>query len=514
MRLTILVGLEIVVLGLEAELNLRILVLLALVTLLLAGCNDQPSATAVPASPTLGPSPQARPPIATAPLVPSPTLTPSVTATATPTPTVTRTPPTSTVVPTPTFSPGAVILPTVEIPTRTPSPADADPLEEILSSISSHTSSLRNLFSLGPIARKIITRDELSRRLLDDLEDDREEIYETQELYITLGIMAEDTDFFDLLLNLYSEGVAGFFDTDEEELFVVQDADEFGPQDALTLAHEFTHGLQQQHFDIHSLLVEQKENSDRSLALRALVEGDASITERIYLFQFLDEDERTAAQEAVSSVPLEVFEAAPHVVRRIFTFPYQEGFRFAARLLLATNSWELIDRAYEQLPESSEQILHLDKYQSSETPDAVELPDISADLGEGWTELSRDTLGEFRLMIYLETELADERPAVAAEGWGGDSFSLLKGPQDQNVLVSLISWDSESDAQEFFDTFLDFIRVRTELEWESVETDEMIQVIALPAQDIYIKLEVAETLLIFAPDSGVLEAARAAIESP
>ena len=489
------------------ELKIRILVLLVLVTSLLAGCSDQTSATAVPFSPTPEPPPT-RPPVSTSTPTPSPPLTHSVTATPTPTP------PTPTVAPTPTFSPGAVILPTVAIPTRTPAPADADPLVEKLDSISIRASALRNLYLLRPVDREIITREELTQRLLEDFEEDRDEIYESQELYITLGIMAEHTDYFDLLLNLYGEGVVGFFDTEEEELFVVQDAQEFGPQDALTLAHEVTHGLQQQHFDIHAMLEDQKGNSDRSLALRALVEGDASIAERIYLFQYMDEDERTEASKAASSASLEAFEAAPHVVQRIFTFPYQEGFQFAARLLLETNSWELVDRAFEELPESTEQILHLDKYKSSETPVAVELPDIAAALGEGWIELSRDTLGEFRLMIYLETGVSDELAAVAAEGWGGDTFSLLKGPQDQNALVSLISWDSEADAQEFFDTFLDFIQTRTGLEWESVETNELIRVIAMPDQSIYLKLVMAESLLIFAPDSGVLEAARAALDSP
>ena len=391
---------------------MRILVLLALVTSLLASCGDQPAATAVPSGPTPEPSPPTVPPTSTSTPTPKPTPIPSVTATPTPTPT-------PTVTPTPTFSPGAVILPTVGIPTRTPVPAHVDPLVQELDNISTRTSALRTLYLLRSVDREIITREELSQRLLEDFEEDRDEIYESQELYITLGVLAEDTNYFDLLLDLYGEGVVGFFDTEEEKLFIVQDDEEFDLQDALTLVHEFAHGLQQQHFDIHTTLEDLKGNSDRSLAFRALVEGDASITERIYLFQYMDEDERAEASEAASSVSLEAFDAAPHVVQRLFTFPYQEGFRFAARLLRATNSWELNNRAFEELPESTEQILHFGKYKSSEMPEAVELPDIAAALGEGWTELRRDTLGEFRLMIYLETgvseELADAAAAAGAE---------------------------------------------------------------------------------------------------
>ena len=37
-------------------------------------------------------------------------------------------------------------------------------------------------------------------------------------------------------------------------MYIVKDAPEFSPEDdALTYAHEFVHGLQQQHSDIHSI---------------------------------------------------------------------------------------------------------------------------------------------------------------------------------------------------------------------------------------------------------------------
>jgi len=71
------------------------------------------------------------------------------------------------------------------------------------------------------------------------------------------------------------------------------------------------------------------------------------------------------------------------VVQRTVTFPYREGARFVASLYLILNDWGFVDRAYTELPESTEQILHPEKYHASEEPVRVLLPDIAESLGAG-----------------------------------------------------------------------------------------------------------------------------------
>ena len=395
-----------------------------------------------------------------------------------------------------------------------PAPAvapSADLLAERLEDIGSKTSMSRRLFAKARIDREFINREELTAFLVDDLKEDAEEIYETQELYKALGIIDEGVVLYDLLLGLYGEGVLGFFDLEEERLYVVQDAEELRPLDVLTYSHEYSHGLQQQYFDLFSKRESIKDNSDQSLAYRALFEGDATISETLYMITHMSSEDQAAARQSSQDSVSEAFDSAPNVIQRTFVFPYREGPQFVFELYRIENSWDAVNRAYGRVPVSTEQILHPEKYQAGEEPKIVELPDLAGALGEGWTELTRNTFGEFFLLAYLETDILPERARAAADGWGGDRYALLKGPEDGSLLASLITWDSTDDAQEFNAAMMDFTQARTGGEWEAVGQDGTEHITDLPTQSIYVSISQADTVLIIAPDRATLDLARAAL---
>ena len=108
-----------------------------------------------------------------------------------------------------------------------------------------------------------------------------------------------------------------------------------------------------------------------------------------------------------------------------------------------------MNEAFGNPPTSTEQVLHPQKYVSGEGPVAVSLPDVADALGEDWEEVYSDVMGEFFLRTYLETRTAEPAAALAAAGWGGDRYALLRGPGDEYALVSLIEWDTGQDAREF-----------------------------------------------------------------
>ena len=117
--------------------------------------------------------------------------------------------------------------------------------------------------------------------------------------------------------------------------------------------------------------------------------------------------------------------------------------------------WESVSAAYKNLPKSSEQILHAEKYAADEAPQKVSVRDLSASLGRGWRMADNDVQGEWGCYILLDEFLqAIDVSKRAAAGWGGDRYALFVGPQKTDAVVALKTvWDTEADAREFFDAY-------------------------------------------------------------
>ncbi|MDQ3856053.1 MAG: hypothetical protein M3281_06615, partial [Chloroflexota bacterium] len=129
-------------------------------------------------------------------------------------------------------------------------------------------------------------------------------------------------------------------------------------------------------------------------------------------------------------------------------FRYREGQIFATRLW-QEGGWQAVNAAYRNPPQSSEQILHPEKYtQNRDEPTAVTVPDISRSLGAGWKRLDENTFGEFQVRVMLSASSESERASAAAAGWDGDRYQLwTRGDEDALVWQSV--WDSERDADDF-----------------------------------------------------------------
>ena len=366
------------------------------ILIILAACGDTPDQQAAPT-----PAPVA---VVIATVEPSPSPTPEPTATPAPTsipiPTPTRTP-----VPTPTFAPRPVILPTVTVPLETATPVGSGPVdvERRISAIGYQTSLIRDLSAVTAVTRELLTKDELQDRVIAEYEEDREELEIRERLYKRLGIIGGDVDLYDVLTGAVGSVVIGMFDTDEETLYVAVGEEGFSLQNELTVAHEVVHSLQQANFDIGGLSEGLKGNQDRRRALRALVEGDASVTEYLYSVKYFDEQQQQEAQEEAADVDISAYLEAPLFIQRTIAFPYVDGPQFVVSLIQQSGDFSLVDAAFEDLPASTEQIIHPEKYRVEE-PVKVSLPDIGSRLGEGWAELDRDVAGElfFRSMMAAQ----------------------------------------------------------------------------------------------------------------
>lgn len=346
------------------------------------------------------------------------------------------------------------------------SPTPSIPLAQALASfddtvsrVQRRVTSLRNLVPLQPIQTNLETRDKLAdladahfkRRLL------RDQVFETEELYKALGLMDEDADLEAITRDILMQQVSALFDDNSGRLYVLSDAPILGPAEELAYSSVYMAGMQEQLFLVSDLRRRAGEvgTIDEFRALTAFVGGDAILIQQGYIQQYFAEEQISALERPLLD---NLLAASPDVVRESIIFPQQEGSNYVASLYSHSGNWDGINQIYSDLPISTEQIIHPEKYISRDNPVKVELPDLTDVFGRGWEALSQNTMGEFLIRVYLEQHLGLMKASDAAAGWGGDAYTLMIGPEAEKVFVLSTMWDTLEDSTEFFKAYHEFAR--------------------------------------------------------
>ena len=115
----------------------------------------------------------------------------------------------------------------------------------------------------------------------------------------------------------------------------------------------------------------------------------------------------------------------------------------------ASPSWPGTTRtSSRRSPETTEQVLHPEKYEAGEDPIVIDLPeDLEARIGPGFERTLDDTFGEFQTGVWLR-EAGAENATDAAAGWGGDRIVVLDDGTNWATILGT-EWDSTADAAEF-----------------------------------------------------------------
>ncbi|HUR95527.1 MAG TPA: hypothetical protein VMY76_13135 [Gemmatimonadales bacterium] len=261
--------------------------------------------------------------------------------------------------------------------------------------------------------------------------------------YRMFGLLPDTLVLRSLLLDLYAEQVAGYYDPDSTTLFGVAGADR--SQLRLVLAHEMVHALQGQYLPLDSILKSTASN-DRLTAAQSILEGQATLASIAVLapgqnvastpeFWNLYRDQVRAQQAAMP-----VFARAPLVVREALIFPYLDGAEFM-------HWWETAGPKDTlpygpRMPVSTEQILHPDRYARGDRPLPMRFAPDSGVVHE-------DALGENEIRVLLAALAgSDEVQTVVPIGWGGDRFRVYEAPGGP-ALVWYSVWDDQRAADRF-----------------------------------------------------------------
>ena len=381
--------------------------------------------------------------------------------------------------------------------------AEAD---EILNKIGERVARIRGFSALSSLKLDFQTRQEFKSQREPP---DKEILLETErlkDLCLVLDLCSESDDLSRSLLNLQGEGVLGFYEIEEDSVTLATDGEEPGPLTWLTYAHEYTHALQDQQFDLAGIL--RAETFDSSPSTSAAVEGDASLTESLF-YDTLPLEQQNLLIRALEG-EIERFSRspkviqAPRIIRGTFGWEHSAGPGFVFCLYLE-GGFDAINKAYQDPPQSTEQILHPEKYLAQETPQPVNLPDLAATLA-GWRQQDTGVLGELLTGIYLEAFLPKDKAVAAAQGWGGDRYVLYKDDQGRTLIAMRFLWDDQEEADEFFQAYLDFVTLKSAGDWELLETDENIRLWAGDELGVYLDFEGAATLVIIGPDPATVRA--------
>ena len=316
------------------------------------------------------------------------------------------------------------------------------------------TSELRELSILKTVKSGAQSRSEIERMIIKNLDAETTpaEMHAAEVLLHVFGLAPKEFAYRTFLIKLLTEQVAGYYDPKAQQFYLADWIELEGQKPVM--AHELTHALQDQHFNLKRFENWPKGDSDAELAAHALIEGDATLAMTLYMAKnplvALAFIRSLGAQEAAT----EQFKQAPRAIRESLLFPYEEGSAWATQLY-KRGGWEMVSQAFKKLPQSSEQILHAEKYFSYEAPQKLALPDFKSVLGLEWKKLDYNVNGEWGTYLILDEFLNDATESKqASAGWDGDRFALYEtGKPDEFFVAQLTAWDTPVDAREFFEAY-------------------------------------------------------------
>jgi hypothetical protein len=365
------------------------------------------------------------------------------------------------------------------------------------------TSEIRELGILRPVKSSAQSRSEIERMLINNLNEQTTpaQMHAMEVSLRKFGLAPPEFEYRPFIIKLLTEQVAGYYDPKLQQFHLADWLELEGQKPVM--AHELTHALQDQHFNLRRFEKWPHGDSDAELAVHALIEGDATLAMMLYMAK----NPLVAlafSRSLTTGVATEQYNQAPRAMRESLIFPYLQGSEWATQLY-KRGGWELVSGAFTKLPLSTEQILHAEKYFRYERPVKIVWPDLSRVLNAGdrtanskqqtassnqqsafsnqksagrlppanrtlptnvWHRIDSDVNGEWNYYLILDQFLAAPADSKrAAAGWAGDRYAVYEGPNHQVFLAQVAAWDTENDAREFFDAYAK----RTELRYPGLK---------------------------------------------
>ncbi|MGN6694048.1 MAG: hypothetical protein ACTHN0_07710 [Aquihabitans sp.] len=302
----------------------------------------------------------------------------------------------------------------------------------------------RELDFKHPVKVNFLTSEEYKARATEGGDTDSAEskqYYADQVAQLrALGFVTGDVDLAKANDTLSDSGTLAFYDPDTEQVYVR--GTELTPGIRVTLAHELTHVLQDQHYDLQRF---DDLPSGKATVLRALAEGDATKVEDDYVAKKLSADEKKAYEKETTSssdeANGELEGSVPPILTTIFASPYILGPRFVD-YLYAKDKWDGINGALQD-PPGEEAMFDPMTYET----DAGKQQTVSIEAPQGTEVIETDEFGPTTWFLLLASRIDQKEALKAVDGWAGDQYVVYR--QDGKVCMNAtIEGDTPEDEAE------------------------------------------------------------------
>jgi hypothetical protein len=267
-------------------------------------------------------------------------------------------------------------------------------------------------------------------------------------MLIALGAIPPEMNLRSTVQDLLESQVAGFYVPETRRLYVPGNPGE--PLTAIEktiVAHELDHALADQKLELPVPESPDPSNMDENLATLSLVEGDATLAMQRYSLEAIPMFEQlTMLNDPAYVASQQALEGMPSYLVEQLQFPYLDGLEFTCDLE-SRGGWRAVNRAYENPPSTSAQILWPERYRRGQN--AAEVRAVTTP-GPEWRELFDGSFGAANLLWLFKAPGGDSEAALGdpdgrAAAWAGGAVTVWARGPDTALGLALEQRDDPTD---------------------------------------------------------------------
>jgi hypothetical protein len=293
-----------------------------------------------------------------------------------------------------------------------------------------------------PVVRKI-TRLEFEQELRNDLADPGNGVPVAWETAFRLLGLTPSTPLGDVLIDSAVSNVAAFYRHDNKLVTVIEDNTIDRESASWILSHEFVHALQDQALDLSAFERSWAFSTDDSVAITALIEGEAMIHPNVLQVRARGLSVRSIDWDSYASAllasALETVEKAPSpFVDALSSLPYPVGFRALIERWLAGGQ-RGIDAVFEQ-PEFSF-LRWLRAFDPGDSRPIEALSCFPTGAPPGFTAFDHDSLGPAAVLgVYVVLGMPGDTALRHGKNLHDDSLVVFTSSPDPVPEGVAVAW--------------------------------------------------------------------------